>query len=130
MRPNDLELEILRLIYLYLKHKLESTSVVLKCKHMKGKIILLALSALAISGCKKKVNPTPEPTAREIALEDYNTNYLGSAVSDPEGAIPGPPPDRVLCRHAAPRLAPDWWVRNTSKRPSVWAWCACILLWS
>ena len=108
MRPNDLELEILRLIYLYLKHKLESTSVVLKCKHMKGKIILLALSALAISGCKKKVNPTPDPTAREIALEDYNTNYLGSAVSDPgwtgstvtcnAGTLPQTTHDKVIKR--------------------------------
>lgn len=75
---------------------------------MKGKIILLALSALAISGCKKKVNPTPEPTAREIALEDYNTNYLGSAVSDPgwtgstvtcnAGTLPQATHDKVIKR--------------------------------
>jgi hypothetical protein len=75
---------------------------------MKGKIILLALSALAILGCKKKVNPTPEPTAREIALEDYNTNYLGSAVSDPgwtgstvtcnAGTLPQATHDKVIKR--------------------------------
>jgi hypothetical protein len=75
---------------------------------MKGKIIILALSALAILGCKKKVNPTPEPTAREIALEDYNTNYLGSAVSDPgwtgstvtcnAGTLPQATHDKVIKR--------------------------------
>jgi hypothetical protein len=75
---------------------------------MKGKIIILALSALAILGCKKKVNPTPEPTAREIALEDYNTNYLGSAVSDPgwtgstvtcnAGTLPQTTHDKVIQR--------------------------------
>lgn len=75
---------------------------------MKGKIIILALSALAILGCKKKVNPTPEPTAREIALEDYNTNYLGSAVSDPgwtgstvtcnAGTLPQATHDKVIQR--------------------------------
>jgi len=75
---------------------------------MKGKIIILALSALAIFGCKKKVNPTPEPTAREIALEDYNTNYLGSAVSDPgwtgstvtcnAGTLPQATHDKVIKR--------------------------------
>jgi hypothetical protein len=75
---------------------------------MKGKIILLALSALAILGCKKKVNPTPEATAREIALEDYNTNYLGSAVSDPgwtgstvtcnAGTLPQATHDKVIKR--------------------------------
>ena len=75
---------------------------------MKGKIILLALSALVILGCKKKVNPTPEPTAREIALEDYNTNYLGSAVSDPgwtgstvtcnAGTLPQATHDKVIKR--------------------------------
>jgi hypothetical protein len=75
---------------------------------MKGKIIILALSALAILGCKKKVNPTPDPTAREIALEDYNTNYLGSAVSDPgwtgstvtcnAGTLPQATHDKVIKR--------------------------------
>jgi hypothetical protein len=75
---------------------------------MKGKIIILALSALAILGCKKKVNPTPDPTAREIALEDYNTNYLGSAVSDPgwtgstvtcnAGTLPQATHDKVIQR--------------------------------
>jgi len=75
---------------------------------MKGKIIILALSALTILGCKKKVNPTPEPTAREIALEDYNTNYLGSAVSDPgwtgstvtcnAGTLPQATHDKVIKR--------------------------------
>ena len=75
---------------------------------MKGKIILLALSALAIYGCKKEVIPTPELTSRETALEDYNTNYLGSEVSDPgwtgstetcnAGTLPQATHDKVIKR--------------------------------
>ena len=75
---------------------------------MKGKIILLALSALAIYGCKKEVIPPPELTSRETALEDYNTNYLGSEVSDPgwtgstetcnAGTLPQATHDKVIKR--------------------------------
>jgi hypothetical protein len=75
---------------------------------MKGKIILLALSALAIYGCKKEVIPTQELTSRETALEDYNTNYLGSEVSDPgwtgstetcnAGTLPQATHDKVIKR--------------------------------
>jgi hypothetical protein len=75
---------------------------------MKGKIILLALSALAIYGCKKEVIPTQEFTSRETALEDYNTNYLGSEVSDPgwtgstetcnAGTLPQATHDKVIKR--------------------------------
>ncbi|MFM7566240.1 MAG: CAP domain-containing protein [Flavobacteriales bacterium] len=76
---------------------------------MMKKVLYLCLGAtLLLVGCKKKNQPTPEPTAREIALEDYQTNYLGSAVAATgwtgnttncnAGSLPQTTHDKVLQR--------------------------------
>lgn len=60
--------------------------VFLKCN-----VILLTLTLIAISGCKKDED-IPVPTAREKAVSDYYDHYIGSNVSDP-----GWTGDRINC---------------------------------
>ena len=75
---------------------------------MKYSLSVILATTLLFMGCKKKTQPTPEPTAREIAVEDYNTNYLGSAVPNTgwtgntancnAGSLPQTTHDKVIQR--------------------------------
>lgn len=71
---------------------------------MKNYVLIIFILSILLLGCKKK----NQPTAREIALQDYQTNYLGSAVATTgwtgntancnAGSLPQTTHDKVLQR--------------------------------
>jgi len=71
---------------------------------MKNYVLIIFILSILLLGCKKK----NQPTAREIALQDYQTNYLGSVVATTgwtgntancnAGSLPQTTHDKVLQR--------------------------------